>query len=65
MILITSFGEFYRIYIFLVFSMYLILFHFILFLSNFSPFGKVVFFFLFGVFFVLAAGGQFQWVRDS
>ena len=32
------------IYIFLVFSVCLILFHFILFLSNFTPFGRVVFF---------------------
>ena len=43
-------------YIFLVFSVCLILFHFILFLSNFTPFGRVVFFFLFGVCFVLVAG---------
>ena len=44
MILITSSGEFSCIYIFLVFSVCLILFHFILFLSNFTPFGRVVFF---------------------
>ena len=58
MILITSSGEFSYIYIytFLVFSVYLILFHFVLFLSNFTPFGRVVFFPLFGVCFVLAAG---------
>ena len=37
-ILITSSGEFSCIYIFLVFSMCLILFHFILFLANFTPF---------------------------
>ena len=47
-----------------MFSVCLILFHFILFLSNFTPVGRVVFFSLFGVCFVLAAGGQFQWVRD-
>ena len=44
MILIISSGEFFCIYIFLVFSVCLILFHFILFLSNFTPFGRVVFF---------------------
>ena len=44
MILITSSGEFSCIYIFLVFSVCLILFHFILFLSNFTSFGRVVFF---------------------
>ena len=49
MIIITSSGEFYCIYIFLVFSVCLILFHFILFLSNFTLFGTVVFFPLFGV----------------
>ena len=58
MILITSSGEFscIYIYIFLVFSVCLILFNFILFLSNFTPFGRVVFFFFFGVCFVLVAG---------
>ena len=55
MIIITSSGEFSCIYIFLVFSVCLILFNFILFLSNFTPFGRVVFF-LFGVCFVLVAG---------
>ena len=55
MILITSSGEFSCIYIFLVFSVCLILFHFILFLSNFTPFGRVVFS-LFGVYFVFVAG---------
>ena len=47
-----------------MFSVCLILFNFILFLSNFTPFGRVVLFSLFDVCFVLAAGGQFQWVRD-
>ena len=58
MILITSSGEFSCIYIytFLVFLVCLILFDFIFFLSNFTPFGRVVFFFLFGVCFVLVAG---------
>ena len=49
MIIITSSGEFSCIYIFLVFSVCLVLFHFILFLSNFTLFGRVVFFPLFGV----------------
>ena len=44
MIFITSYGEFSCIYIFLVFSVCLILFNFILFLANFAPFGRVVFF---------------------
>ena len=44
MIFITSSGEFSCIYIFLVFLVCLILFNFILFLSNFTPFGRVVFF---------------------
>ena len=64
MILITSSGEFSCIYIFLVFSVCLILFHFFLFLSNFTPFGRVVFFSLFGVFVFSCCRGQFQWVRD-
>ena len=64
MILITSSGEFSCIYIFLVFSVCLILFHFILFLSNFTPFGRVVFFSLFGVLVCSCCRGQFQWVRD-
>ena len=54
-IFITSSGEFSCIYIFLVFSACLFLFHFILFLANFTPFGRV-FFFLFGVCFVFVAG---------
>ena len=57
MILIISFGEFSCIYIFLVFSVCLILFHFILFFANFTPFLVELFFFsLFGVCFVLVAG---------
>ena len=56
MILITSSGEFSCIYIFLVFLVCLILFHFILFLSNFTPFGRVVFFPCLVFWFVLAAG---------
>ena len=52
------------IYIFLVFSVCLILFHFILFLSNFTPFGRVGFFSLFGVLVCSCCRGQFQWVRD-
>ena len=56
MIIITSSGEFSCLYIFLVFSVCLILFHFILFLPNFTPFGRVVSFFLFGVCIVLVAG---------
>ena len=55
MIIITSSGGFSCIYIFLVFSVCLILFHFILFLSNFTPLVEL-FFFLFGVCFVLVAG---------
>ena len=56
MILITSSGEFSCIYIFLVFSVCLILFNFIFFLANFTLFGRVVFFSLFGVCFVFVAG---------
>ena len=65
MIIITSFGDFSCIYIFLVFSVCLILFHFILFLSNFTPFGRVVFFscFVFALF--LLQGFVFQWDRVS
>ena len=44
--------------------MCLILFHFILFLSNFTPFGRVVFFPLFGVLVCSGCRGRFQWVRD-
>ena len=58
-ILITSSGEFSCIYIYiyiLVFSMCLILFHFILFLSNFTPFGRVVFIPCLVFWFVLVAG---------
>ena len=55
MILITSSGEFSCIYIFLVFSVCLILFHFILVLANFTHF-LVELFFLFGVCFVHVAG---------
>ena len=47
-----------------MFSVCLILFHFILFLSNFTPFGSVVFFSLFGVLVFSCCRGQFQWVRD-
>ena len=64
MILITSSSEFSRVYIFFVFSVCLILFYLILFLSNLTPFGRVVFFpcLVFAMFLLL--GGQFQWVRD-
>ena len=51
------------IYIFLVFPVCVILFHFILLLSNFTPFGRVVFS-LFGVLVCSCCRGQFQWVRD-
>ena len=57
MILITSSGEFSCIYIFLVFSVCLIFFHFIFLLSNFTPFGRVVFS-LFCVCFVFVAGAR-------
>ena len=59
MILTTSSGDFSYIYIyiffFLVFPVCVLLFHFILFLSNFTPFGRVVFFPCF-VFPLFAAG---------
>ena len=45
-----------RMMIFLVFPVCVILFHFILFLSNFTPFGKVVFFPYLVFWFVLGAG---------
>ena len=48
----------------LVFSVCLILFHFILFLSNFSLFGRVVFF-LCLVSTLFVAGIHFQWVKNS
>ena len=41
---------------FLVFSVCFIFFHFLLFLSNFTPFGRVVFFPCLVFWFVLAAG---------
>ena len=51
------------IYIFSVFSVFnFVSFYFVFILLY--PFWKSCFFSLFGVCFVLAAGGQFQWVRD-
>ena len=44
------------IYSFLVFPVCVILFHFIFFLSNFTPFSRVVFFPCLVFWFVLAAG---------
>ena len=65
MIFIRSSGEFSCIYFFLVFSVCLILFHFILFLANFTPFGRVVFFFHVWCLPYLLQENTFQWVRDS
>ena len=66
MILITSSGEFSCIYILLVFSVCLILFHFILFLSNFTPLGRVVFFcFCLVSALFLFQGFLFKWDRVS
>ena len=60
MILITRSGEFTFIFYLAIFCQFVNLVSLYIFLANFTPFGRVVFFVLFGVFPVLLQGVSFS-----